>query len=52
MKNVKSQVLYVTVLTVVLCVVVWVALLFGAYVADDLTSSAADEQGIPPARTY
>ena len=52
MKNIKSQVLYVTILIVFLCSVVWLALLFGAYVADDLTSSAADEQSIPPVRTY
>ena len=52
MKNVKSQVLYVTVLIVFLCSVVWLALLFGAYVADDIGLPVADERSIPPVRTY
>lgn len=52
MKNVKSQVLYVTVIIILLCSVVWLSLLFGAYMADDLSSPAADERSIPPARTY
>lgn len=52
MKTVKPQVLYVTAIIVIMCLLLWIASLFFVYVADDWSSPPADERSIPAPRTY
>jgi hypothetical protein len=52
MKTVKPQVMYVAAIVVIISLLFWIAALFIGYVADDLSSPAADERSVPAPRTY
>ena len=52
MKSVKPEVLYVSVIVIVITFLLWIASLGFAYFADDWSSPAADERSVPAARTY
>jgi hypothetical protein len=52
MKSIQPQVLYVTAIIILVCLLFWVAALFIGYLADDWNSPAADERSIPAPRTY
>ena len=52
MKTVGPEVLYVTAIVILVSIVLWLAVFFFIYVADEWLSPSANERSVPAATSY